>query len=116
MYSSGKVAVDKGLGFDFSMISDLVKTALPTGLQLYSQQMQVNQLKATGGYPQPYPMQSAAQYLVPGQLPMSQVMQSRPTFGGGAYAQPSTGMDVTTMALIGGGVLVAAVVLLKVLK
>lgn len=116
MYSSGKVAVDKGLGFDFSMISDLVKTALPTGLQLYSQQMQVNQLKATGGYPQPYPMQSAAQYLVPGQLPMSQVLQRQPTIDMGPrqYGQP--GMDMTTMALIGMGTLVAGLLAFKLMK
>lgn len=40
MYSRGDVAVDKGLGFDFSGIADLVKAALPAGLNIYNNQMQ----------------------------------------------------------------------------
>ena len=48
MYSASNVAVDKGLGFDFSAITDLVKSALPVGLNIYQQQMQLKQVKALG--------------------------------------------------------------------
>lgn len=46
MYSASNVAVDKGLGVDFSQITDLVKSALPIGLNIYQQKMQLKQVKA----------------------------------------------------------------------
>ena len=42
MYSASSVAVDKGLGFDFSDIAGLVKSALPVGLNIYQNQMQLH--------------------------------------------------------------------------
>lgn len=114
MYSSSKIAVDKGLGFDFSEIANLVKTALPVGLNIFSQQMQLKQVKAlaASGYPAQSPGIYGQAY---GQLPMSQVMQPQPTFGG-QYAQPSSGMSGTTMALIGAAALVVGLIAFKSLK
>lgn len=110
MYSASSVAVDKGLGFDFSDISNLVKSALPVGLNIYQNQMQLKQVKALTQSTQP--MYSAGQYV---QLPMSQVLQPQPTFGG-QYAVPQSGMSTSTMVMIGVGaigVLLAAKILMK---
>lgn len=114
MYSSSKVAVDKGLGFDFSQITDLVKSAATTGLNIYQNQLQVKQVQAmqkagvNAGY-----MQSPGVYGQPyGILPISQALQPQPAFGSPVYPMQSMsrGMDTTTMLLIGaaviGGVLV----------
>jgi len=113
MYSSSKIAVDKGLGFDLSAIADLVKTALPVGLNIFQQQTQLKQIKAMQqpGYMQ-QPYSYGQQY---GILPMSQVMQPQPTFGG-QYVQPSSGMSGTTMALIGAATLVVGLLAFKALK
>lgn len=110
MYSAASIAVDKGLGFDFSDIAGLVKSALPVGLNIYQNQMQLKQVKALTQSGQP--IYSAGQYGQQyGQLPMSQVMQPQPTFGG-QYAQPSSGMSTGTMLMLGAG----AVGLLLVVK
>jgi hypothetical protein len=117
MYSSSRIAVDKGLGFDFSDISNLVKTALPVGLNIFSQSLQLKQVQAAqkagiqGGYSlygNPYGQQT-------GQLPLAQYLQPQPTFGG-QYAQPSSGMSTTTMALIGAATLVVGLLAFKALK
>ena len=103
MYSRSDIAVDKGLGFDFSAIADMVKSALPVTLGIYQQQMQIKQIKAMqqpGYMQQPYTY--GQQY---GSLPMSQVLQSQPTFGG-QYAQPSSGISTTTMLAIGAAAVV----------
>jgi hypothetical protein len=108
MYSHRSIAVDKGLGFDFSDISNLVKTALPAGLQIFSQQMQLNAIKKNptvgmpvyGGYQQPSVYGN--QY---GILPMSQTLTPQPTFGS-PYPMQSSGMDTTTMLAIGGALVV----------
>ena len=118
MYSSSQIAVDKGLGFDFSDISNLVKTALPAGLQIFSQQMQLNAIKKNpfsgqpqyGGYQQPSVYGQSY-----GVLPMSQSLQAQPTFGG-QYAQPNSGMSTTTIALIGAATLVVGLIVFKALK
>ena len=104
MYSASNVAVDKGLGFDFSGIADLVKTALPVGLNIFNQQMQLKQVKAlaASGYPAQSPGIYGQAY---GQLPMSQSLQPQPTFGG-QYAQPSSGIGTGTMLAIGGALVV----------
>ena len=108
MYSHSAVAVDKGLGFDFSAISDLVKGALPEGLKIFSNQMQLNQLKQlknlnmSGGFVQQSPGVYGQQY---GNLPMSQTMQPQPTFGG-QYAQPSSGMGTGTILAIGAAAVI----------
>lgn len=118
MYSASSIAVDKGLGFDFSAIADIVKTALPVSLNIFQQQTQLKQIKAMqqanqyGGYVAQSPGVYGQMY---GQLPMAQVLQPQPTFGG-QYARPSTGMDTTTMALIGIGTLVAGLLAYKALK
>jgi hypothetical protein len=99
MYSRGDIAVDKGLGFDFSAIADLVKSALPVGLNIYSKQMELKQVKAlsSGGFVQ-QPGTYGQGY---GQLlPFSTAMQSQPTFGG-QYMQPSSGIGTGTMLAIG---------------
>jgi hypothetical protein len=104
MYSSSQIAVDKGVGFDFSAISDLVKNALPVGLNIFQQQTQLKQIKAMqqAGYAGGFVPQSPGVYgQTYGQLPMSQVLQPQPTFGG-QYAQPSSGISTTTMLAIGG--------------
>lgn len=106
MYSRSDIAVDKGLGFDFSQIADLVKTAIPATLNIYSQQMQLKQIKAmqTPGY-----MQSPGIF---GQgygqtLPFAQGLQQQPTFGGQQpYYQQSSGMSTTTMLAIGAAAVV----------
>jgi hypothetical protein len=108
MYSHRSIAVDKGLGFDFSDIGNLVKTALPAGLQIFSQQMQLNAIRKNptvgqpiyGGYQQPSVYGN--QY---GILPMSQALQPQPTFGT-QYMQPSSGMDTSTMLMIGAAAVV----------
>jgi hypothetical protein len=103
MYSASSVAVDKGLGFDFSGIADLVKTALPVGLNIFQQQTQLKQIKAMNqsGYMQQPGVYGQAY----GQLPMSQVMQSQPTFGG-QYAQPSSGIGTGTILSIAAAAVV----------
>ena len=108
MYSASNIAVDKGLGFDFSGIADMVKSALPVGLNIYQNQMQLKQVKAISqsGFMQQQPIYG---------LPLTQAMQPQPTFGG-QYAQPSSGMSTTTMMVVGVGVigaLLAAKMLLK---
>ena len=103
MYSASSVAVDKGLGFDFSGIADLVKTALPVGLNIFQQQTQLKQIKAMNqsGYIQS-PGVYSQQY---GILPMSQALQPQPTFGG-QYMQPSSGIGTGTMLAIGAAAVV----------
>jgi len=104
MYSRGDIAVDKGLGFDFSAIADLVKSALPVGLNIYSKQMELKQVKAlsSGGFVQ----QPGAYGQGYGQLlPFSTAMQSQPTFGG-QYMQPSSGIGTGTMLAIGAAAVV----------
>ena len=104
MYSASSVAVDKGLGFDFSGIADLVKTALPVGLNIFQQQTQLKQIKAMNqsGYMQ----QPGAYGQGYGQLlPFSTAMQSQPTFGG-QYIQPSSGIGTGTMLAIGAAAVV----------
>ena len=114
MYSSSSVAVDKGLGFDFSAIGDIVKSALPVTLNIFQQQMQLKQMKAMG---QPGYIQSPGVYGQQyGILPMSRAIQPQPTIGGQYPYQQQSGMDVTTMLLLGGGLLVGGLVLFKALK
>lgn len=104
MYSNGKVAVDKGLGFDFSQINDLIKTALPVGLNIFNKQMELKQIKA---------MTQPGYVPVP-TLPFAQPMATYSTFG--QPVQPSSGMSNTTMALIGISALVVGLVAFKALK
>ena len=112
MYSSSKVAVDKGLGFDFSQITDLVKSAATTGLNIYQNQMQLKQVKELAKSGQGYIQSPGVYGQQYGILPMSQQLQPQPAFGSPVYPMQSVsrGMDTTTMLLIGaaviGGVLV----------
>jgi len=103
MYSSSQVAVDKGLGFDFSGIAGLIKTALPATLNIFSNQMQLKQVRKMQqpGYMQ-QPYSYGQQY---GILPMSQSLQPQPTFGG-QYAQPSSGIGTGTILAIGAAAVV----------
>jgi hypothetical protein len=113
MYSASSVAVDKGLGFDLSAIGDLVKSALPVGLNIFQNQMQLKQVKAMQkpGYIQ----QPDIYNRVYGNLPLSQYLQPRPTFGE-EYDIQSSGMSGTTMALIGAATLVVGLIAFKALK
>ena len=111
MYSSSNVPVDKGLGFDFSGISDLIKGATATGLNIYQQQMQLKQIKAMG--------QNAVMggYNVPViGLPSAQMYSPQPTVGRPMVIPSSGGMDLTTMLLIGGAVLVGGYALTRAMK
>lgn len=120
MYSMSGTPVDKGiamespsrlgfgkesqeLGFDFSAIGDLVKAALPVTLNIFQQQAQLKQIQAMQrpGYIQS-PGVYGQQY---GTLPMAQVLQPQPTFGG-VYAQPSSGISTTTMLALGAAAVV----------
>lgn len=96
---SVKIKQDKGLGFDFSAISDFVKNAATTGLNIYQNQIQLKQMKAMGVTPN----YGAGQYV---SLPMNQAFMPQPTFGGPQYMPPpSGGMGTGTMLMIGAVVL-----------
>lgn len=108
MYSRSDIAIDKGLGFDFSDIADLVKTALPVGMNIFNKQMELKKTKAliSSGYAGGFVQQSPGVYgQAYGQLPMSQSLQPQPTFGG-QYAQPSSGIGTGTMLAIGGAAVI----------
>lgn len=111
MYSHGSVPVDKGLGFDFSGIADLVKAALPVTLSIFNNQQQLKQIKAgvqINPYNNPYGLQA-------GQLPLAAQFGVQPTLGNQMqYAQP--GMSTTTMALLGAGALIVGLIALKALR
>lgn len=117
MYSSHNIAVDKGLGFDFSQIADLVKNAGTTALNIYQNQLQVKQVQAMQragqqvGYQQPGVYGQAY-----GVLPMSQALQPQPTFGMPPVMPPSRGMDTTTMLLIGAVVVGGALMFKGLVK
>lgn len=103
MYSHASNAVDKGLGFEFSAIADLVKSALPVGLNIYQNQMQLKTVKA---------MSQAnvnMGYNVPARgLPAA--------FGQPGYIPPqSSWMDTSTMLMI-GGVLVGGFMIFKMIR
>jgi hypothetical protein len=112
MYSDSSVAVDKtsemtGLGFDFSSITDIVKSAVPVGLQIFNntlQRKQVAQMGAYNVYGGMVPQSPSVYGGAYGILPMNQVMQPQPTFGN-PYAVQS-GMSTTTMLAIGAAVVV----------
>lgn len=118
MYSRSNVPVDRALGFDFSGIADLAKSAATVGLNLYQNQMQVKQIQAiqkagvAGGYVQPSPGVYGQVY---GQLPLSQVLAPQPTFGTMPYAAQQ-GMSTTTILMLGAAVVGGLVMLKKVLQ
>lgn len=121
MYSSSSVAVDKGLGFDFSGIADLVKNALPVGLNVYQQQMQLKQTKAMAQVAQQariVPQSPAVYGQQYGQLPVSQTFVPQPTFGVSTpiTAVPRTGMNITTVLMIGGAIVISGMILMRALK
>jgi hypothetical protein len=117
MYSEPSTAVDKGLGFDFTAIAGLVKSALPVGLNIFQNRAELKQIKRmqqagyAGGYIQQSPGVYGAAY---GNLPLSQYLQPQPTFGG-QYAQPSSGFGTGTMLVIGGAI-VAGLLAYKLIK
>lgn len=132
MYSASDIGVDKvvpvgridkGLGFDFSAIADFVKTAATTGLGIYKQQATIAQTKALAAS-NPYAMLQNPNGMVnPNQyglynsiatLPMAQPYM--PTMNvPQPYGQPSSGIDTTTMLMI-GGLIVGGAVLFKMLR
>lgn len=104
MYSHAAVAIDKGLGFDFSKITDLVKSALPVGLDVYKQQMQLKQAKVAASVAQA-PLPVAPQII---QVPNAPQPVMMPLVQEGKIG---TG----TLIMI-GGVILGGVVLLSLLK
>lgn len=111
MYSHASNAVDKGLGFDFSAISDLVKSALPVGLNIYQNQMQLKTVKAmaqanvNGGIYNPAIG-----------LPATQMYGLQPTIGQPGYMPPSSSMfDMSTLLMI-GGVIVGGLLIFKMVR
>jgi hypothetical protein len=101
MYSHSGIAVDKGLGFDFSDITNLVKTALPAGLNIFQNQMQLKQIKAISA------ANVNAGYGVPViGLPSAQMYGQQPTFGGGYVAPPRSMFDTSTILMIGGAAVI----------
>lgn len=106
MYSSAQVAVDKrvavdeGMGFDFSAITDLVKSALPVGLNIFQQQQQLRQIKATGAY-----NVANGMYVPNIQLPAAQMYGLQPNIGQ-PYPMQSSGISTTMMLSIGGAIVV----------
>lgn len=108
MYGMADIAVDKripmedkSLGFDFSDIGDLVKTALPATLNIFANQMKLNQVKSASN-----------PYMLPVQgLPASQMYGIQPTIGQPGYPAgypvvQSSGISTTTMLAIGGAVVI----------
>lgn len=119
MYSAGNVAVDKGLGFDFSQIADLAKSVATVGLNVYQNQVQKKQIQAMqgqavmGGYAMspygPYGQQA-------GQLPLSQAFGVQPTFGQAPMVYQQPGMSTTTMIMLGVAAVGGLLILKNVLK
>ena len=107
MYSRSDVAVDKGLGFDFSAITDLVKSALPATLNIYQNQMQLKQIKAMSNNPYALPVMGVRAPQMYGMAPQGNIPQP--------YYPTSSGMSTTTMLAIGGA-LVVGVLAFKLLK
>lgn len=100
MYSNPSVAVDKGLGFDFGAIANFVSQAGKTALGVYQNQMQQKQMLALaqrnmyGGMQLPIAPTFAALPNMP-----QPIMQTPQQYRG------STGLDTTTMLLLGLAVL-----------
>lgn len=114
MYSASDIAVDKGLGFDFS---GLVKSAATVGLGIYNKQMELKQTKALAQTAQ----QMRANVPVVN-LPSAQMYAPQPTFGAPTSVAPTfivpprAGMDMTMMLMIGAVVLIGGTVLMRVLR
>jgi hypothetical protein len=108
MYSHSSIAVDKGLGFDFSDISNLVKTALPVGLNIFNQQMQLKTIQTAAKTGVPVPA-----------LPPATMYGIQPTVAPAmyppGYVPPSSGMDTSTIVLLGGAAVVGLLAI-KMLK
>ena len=106
-------AVEKGLGFDFSAISDFVKTAATTGLNIYKQQATIQQTKAlAASNPYGVPIQTlpfASPYLPALTSPQYGQPYVQP------YVQQPSMIDTSTMLMI-GGLVVGGIVLFKVIK
>lgn len=98
MYSNPSIQVDKGLGFDFSGLADLAKSAATVGLNVFNKQMELKQVKVLAE------ASKAGGYGVPAiTLPSAQMYTPQPTFGQ-PMVMPQTGggMSMTTMLLLAG--------------
>lgn len=115
MYNSPNVPVDKGLGFDFSQISDLVKGVTAVGLNIFNKQMDIKQVKAMGQVNAGL-IPNAGQY---GQystgLPVSPVYGFQPNVPQPYQPQPTSMFDTSTI-MLGGLLIVGGLVLFKVLR
>ena len=112
MYSSSRVPVDKGLGFDFSAITDFVSKAGTAALDVYKQQMQMKQMKALATANVPYVPQGPGQYVG---LPMSQIYAPQPTLPSPVLVPPPSGGMSTNTILMIGGVVVGGALLFSML-
>jgi hypothetical protein len=118
MYNSPNIPVDKGLGFDFSAISDLVKGAATVGLNVFNNQMQLKSIKAMGynNYNQGFGLPNAGQY---GQystgLPVTPSYGFNPNLPQPFMPQQQSGISTSTV-LMAGGLVVAGVLAYKFMK
>lgn len=119
MYNTPNVPVDKGLGFDFSQITDLVKGAATVGLNIFNNQMQLKNIKAMGqaGANQGWAMPNAGQY---GQystgLPVTPAYGFNPNIPQPFLPQQQPSGISTTTVLMAGGLIVAGVLAFKLMK
>jgi hypothetical protein len=118
MYSVSTIPVDakdRGLGFDFSDIADVVKNAATVGLNIYKNQMQLKQTKALAQVSYPSAIPNVGTYqapftgmpIAPTYAPMTNVPQPM------LIPQQSGGISTTTLLLIGGAVLLGGILLMK---
>lgn len=107
MYSHASVAVDKGLGFDLSDITNLVKSALPVGLNIFQKQMELKQVKAMAANPYAFPIQGLPAAQMYGMAPQPNIPQY--------YQASSSGISTGTIFAVGAAV-IAGVVAFKLLR
>lgn len=123
MYNSSNVPVDKGLGFDFSQISDMVKGVATVGLNVFNNQMQIKQIQAMGqrGANQGWGMPNPGQYGQPfgmqyGGNPSVPVYGFQPNIPQPYISQQQSSMFNTTTMLMLGGLAVGGIFLFKMFK
>lgn len=122
MYSTNNAPTGTGLGFDFSEITNLVKTALPVGLNIYQQQVQLKQIKAANkaGLPSNIYVPPAIIGQSNPAVPMSATGQGQVMVVPQPIAQTrilpiGQGINMSTVLLVGGAV-VGAAILFKMLR
>lgn len=120
MYSAPNIPVDKGLGFDFSQITDLVKGAATVGLGIFNKQMEIKQIKARSQAVanQGFAMPNAGQY---GQystgLPITPTYGFQPNMPQPIVPTYQSSSNINTgTVLMTGGLVIAGIILFKLIK